>query len=343
MTHETRDERTFLPAPATLELTLRYPLPWFSAGAGTSSRIGANSAHPHAPSPLAVRGWRAPGVARFGGWPVAADPQRAATALRFLTLWLVVGDGPATEAELLAAIRGDDAAAPERPGEPEGFDPRHACAPARPEPALRAWWETARRYRAAMGPGWCARLADDFADWQAASRGELAWTAKIQAGGYPSREELLQIRAAAVGAGPALDLLEYVADCPLPLAVREHPALASVRRYAARLLAIQDDVAGAAEDLAEGRPNLLGCLLRGERLRPSAAAAELEALHDESLCGLTGASQLLRAEFPRCEPLARWLREVHALCHGFARWHGHDPRRVRLPHGATLAIELEYV
>lgn len=315
MTHETREERPLLPAPG-LEVTLRYPLSWFSTSAGLDL----------APRPLPLDGWRAPGVARFGAWPGGREPQRAATALRLLTLWLLAGDSTVAESKLIAAIRGDD---------PPGCD----------DPLeLRALWETARRYRATMGPGWCERLGDDFADWLAATRCEARWGLKLQAGGYPSRDELLQVRVRSAGVGVALDVIEYVADCPLPLAIRNHPALEATRRYAARLLAIQSELAGAAEDLACGRPNLLGSLIRGERLRPKAAVVELEALHDESLCGLTGASQLLRAEFPRSEALTRWLREVLALCHGFARWHAQGGLgRVPLPGGAALAIELEYV
>lgn len=316
MTHETREERSLLTAHAGLELTLRYPLAWFSTSAGLDP----------APRPLLLDGWRAPGAARFGAWPTGGDPQRAATALRLLTLWLLAGDSPAPEARLLAAIRGDDP-----PGCDEPLD-------------LRALWETARRYRAAMGPGWCERLGDDFADWLAATRCEARWGLRMQAGGYPTRDELLQVRIRSAGAGVALDVIEYVAGCPLPLAVRNHPAFEATRRYAARLLALQAELAGAADDLAAGRPNLLGCLIRGERLRPAAALAEIESLHDESLCGLTGASQLLRAEFPRSDGLTRWLREAQALCHGFARWHAKGGLgRVPLPGGAALTIELEYV
>lgn len=313
-------------ADLAIEVTLRYPLPWFSPG-----DLGLQEAMSPGPRLLGGSGFRGLAVARLGGWPtIAADPQRAATALRFLTFWALLGeDGGFTEAELLAAVQGSDAL-------PES-------APA----ALRAWWDVARRCRAAMGPGWCARLAEHFADWLAAIRCEAHWRMKLEAGvAYPARPDLLPIRVASVGVAPAIDFLEYVGDCPLPLAVRSHPAYAAVRRYAARLVAVQDDLVGAAEDLESHRPNLLGCMLRTEGLSPSAAATEVEALHDESLCGLTGASQLLRAEFPRCERVTRWLRAVQSLCHGFARWHAiHAQGRqvTPLPAGPGLAIEIEYV
>jgi hypothetical protein len=310
MSFERRDDRLY-PAPAELAVTLRYPLPWCQTEAAA------------APSTLATRRWRGLGVARFG-WPTARDPQRAATGLRLLACWLVLGDD--ADADALAAIRGDD--------------PPHAELPEH----LTAWWEIARRYRATMGPAFCARLGDSFADWLAATRCDVRWTARLRAGGsYPARADLLPVRAAGVGVAPALDLLEYLADCPLPAAVRAHPALEAVRRYAARLVAIQDDLAGAALDLAEGRPNLIGCLLRAEGLSPRGAAEEIEAMHDESLCGLTGATQLLRAEFPRCEPLARWLRALQSLCHGFALSQARHTRPARLPDRTALAIEIEYV
>lgn len=313
-------------ADLAIEVTLRYPLPWFA-----SSELGTHEATSPVPRLFAIRGFRGLAVARLGGWPtIAPDPQRAATALRFLTFWAILGEDPGlAEADLLAAVRGSDALSLEAPL------------------ALCAWWDVARRCRAAMGPGWCDRLADDFADWLAATRCEAHLRAKIAAGGsYPARDELLPVRVASVGVAPALDFLEYVGDCPLPVAVRSHPAHAAVRRYAARLVAVQDDLVGVAEDLASHRPNLLGCLLRIEGLSPAAAAAEIEALHDESLCGLTGASQLLRAEFPRCERVSAWLRMVQTLCHGFARWHSAatlDRRAPQLPSGPGLAIEIEYV
>lgn len=314
MSIETRDDRHGFSTPAELAVTLRYPLPWCKPGLAVGPRV------------LPTRGWRGLGVARFGAWPIlVGDPQRAATSLRLLACWLVLGDAD-PEADVLAAIRGDDDLPHELPA------------------SLRAWWDLARRYRATMGPGFCARLGDSFGDWLAAARSDARWTAKLRAGGqYPARDDVLPVRSASVGVAPTLDLLEYLADCPLPAAVRAHPALEAVRRYAGRLVAIQDDLAGAAVDLAEGRPNLVGSLLRAEGLPPDVAAEEIEALHDESLCGLTGASQLLRAEFPRCEPLARWLRAIQAICHGFAGWHGHQGRPATLPDGPALVIEIEYV
>lgn len=313
-------------AELAIEVTLRYPLPWFSPG-----ELGLYEALSPGPRLLASADFRGLAVARLGGWPIlSADPQRAATALRFLTFWAVLGDDAGLpEADLLAAVRGSD------------------DLPADAAPPLRAWWEVARRCRATMGPSWSARLSEHVADWLAALRCEAHWRAKLAAGGpYPAREDLLPIRLATGGVAPALDFVEYVSDCPLPLAVRSHPAYAAVRRYAARLLAVQDDLIGVGDDLAAGRPNLVACLLRAEALTPIAAAAEVEAMHDESLCGLTGASQLLRAEFPRCDRVSRWLRAVQTLCHGFARWHTASPldrRPIHLPSGPRLALEIEYV
>lgn len=321
----TRDDRSRMTEDQGIEVTLRYPLPWFSPG-----EFGLHEVMSPAPRLFGTRGFRGLAVARLGGFPtIAPDPQRATTALRFLTFWAILGEDPLyAEADLLAAVRGSDVLASDAPA------------------GLRAWWEVARRCRAAMGPGWCDRLADSFADWLAATRCEAHLRARVAGGSYPSRDDLLPVRVASVGVAPALDFLEYVGDCALPVAVRSHPAHAAVRRYAARLIAVQDDLVGVADDLAAHRPNLLGCLLRVEGLAPAAAAAEIEALHDESLCGLTGASQLLRAEFPRCPRVAAWLRAVQGLCHGFARWHtagALDRRTPQLPSGPDLAIEIEYV
>ena len=321
-----RHDRFRRTAELPLEVTLRYPLPWFSPGG-----LGLHEAMSPGPRLLGEAGFRGLAVARVGGWPtLASDPSRATAALRFLTFWALLGEDDAfTEAELLAAVSASDALPADVPA------------------ALRAWWSVTRGCRAAMGPGWCGRLADHFADWLSATRCEARWRATIAAGGaYPTREALLPIRVASVGVAQAIDFLEYVDDCPLSVAVRSHAAHAAVRRYAARLVAIQDDLLGVGDDLRAHRPNLLGCLLRVEGLTPAAAVAEIEALHDESLCGLTGASQLLRAEFPRSEQVTRWLRAVQTLCHGFARWHtaeSLDRRSPRLPAGPGLTIEIEYI
>src|SRR5690606_31666348 len=193
----TRDDRSRMTAELALEVTLRYPLPWFSP-------LGLSLHEAMSPGPrlLGEPGFRGLAVARLGGWPtLASDPRRAATALRFLTFWALLGDDDSfTDADLLAALRGGEALS--------------AAAP----PVLRAWSELARVCRAAMGPGWCARLADHFADWLTATRCEAHWRAKIGADGpYPARDELLPIRVASVGVAQAIDFLEYVGDCPLPV------------------------------------------------------------------------------------------------------------------------------
>lgn len=315
MSSEPRDERSLLLAlPLAREVTLRYPLSWFTP-ADDAPVFRTLPAHDE----------RGPGFARFGGWPGAAAPARSAVAVRFLAFWQILGSD-LDDADLLTAVRGDD-----EPGDLSI--------------GARAWWETARRCRAAMGPAWCERLGEHFADWRTASRCEARMASKlVSRSPYPRRDVLLPVRTAAVGVAPALDLLEYVHDCPLPHEVRTHPAFEAVGRYAARLLALQCDLASAPDDLAAGRPNLLLALLRGESLAPADTLAELEALHDESLCGLSGASQWLRAEFSRSAPLARWLRAVQAMCHGFARWHGQGGAAgLRIADLGALTIEIDYV
>lgn len=343
MSFEPRDERPASRArPAHHVVVLRHPLPWTASSSPFGDAAARDGADGLAGLRLfdaagAAREHHGLGVARHGGWPYHGAPaRRLSTVIRFVTLWLFHNEGFARESaegDILAAVRGDDELPPLA------------------DPELVAWWKTARRYRAAMGPAWCVRFADRFADWLVSLRAEVRLTAALRAtGAWPSFADYMPVRMVHVGVQPALDLLEYACDCPLPLQVRTHPAADAVRRYAGRLVAIQGDLTTVERDLADAPadqlPNLVGCLLHAEGATSEAALAEIEALHDESLCGLTGAAQWLRAEFPRCGNLARWLRGVQSLCHGFARWHlghGRHARPQVLPDGSLVSLEIEYV
>lgn len=308
MSLEPRDDRS-LRVETTRELTLRYPLAWFT---------------PASEGPI-LRALGGPDFARFGAWPGSPCQRREATAARFLALWVMLGDTSDPNA-MLTAIRADET-------------PRDL------PPELRAWWEISRRMRAAMGPAWCERLGSCFEDWLAALRAEARISQRISMGGpYPRREEILPVRSVAVGARVALELLEYLLAAPLPHAARSHPAFEAVGRFVAQLIAIQCDLEGAARDLAAARPNLMLAALHGEGLGASAACSELTSLHDVTVCGLGGASQWLRAEFSRCREVELWLRGVQEIGHGFPRWCAHhEVTNWRLPGAGAWRIEIDYV
>lgn len=309
MSLEPRDDRPLRVETPTRELTLKYPLAWFT---------------PSSEGPI-LRALGGPDFARFGAWPGSPCLRREATAAGFLALWVILGDS-AEPGAMLTAIRADET-------------PRDLC------PELRAWWEISRRMRAAMGPAWCERLGASFDDWHAALRAEARISRRISAGGpYPRREEILPVRASATGVRVALDLLEYLLAASLPHSVRTHPAFEAVGRYLAQLLAIQCDLEGSARDLAAARPNLMLATLLGEGLGASPTCAEWMALHDVTVCGLGGAAQWLRAEFSRCRELDLWLRGVQEIGHGFPRWCAqHEVVSWRLPGAGTWRIEIDYV
>jgi len=309
MSLEPRDDRSLRVETPTRELTLKYPLAWFT---------------PSSEGPI-LRALGGPDFARFGAWPGSPCQRREATAARFLALWVVLGDS-GESGPMLTAIRADET-------------PRDLS------PELRAWWEISRRMRAAMGPAWCERLGASFDEWLAASRAEARISRRISTGGpYPRREEILPVRGVAGGARVALDLLEYLLAAPLPHIVRSHPAYEAVGRYLAQLLAIQCDLEGATRDLAAARPNLMIAALLGEGLSGSAACAELRSLHDVTVCGLGGAAQWLRAEFSRCGELDLWLRGVQEIGHGFPRWCAqHELANWRLPGAGIWRLEIDYV
>ena len=167
-------------APSELPLqpamiTLRYPMQWYTP------------VHPHAAttevgtqawladlrlldSEAAIAKFRHLGVARYGGWPLYnADAEALATVTRFLTLWIfyddmLEGHGEAHEVLAVAAVRGDPNFNEEAGG-----------------PYLRAWWDTARRYRNRMDTAWCERLGVRFGEWLRSVREEAAQLGRLRA------------------------------------------------------------------------------------------------------------------------------------------------------------------
>ena len=332
-------QKELRPVPATI--TLRYPMQWYTP------------VHPHAAtteagtqawladlrlldSEAAIAKFRHLGVARYGGWPLYnADAEALATVTRFLTLWIfyddmLEGQGEAHESLAVAAVR----------GEPD-FDVDAGG------PYLRAWWETARRYRARMDTAWCARLGERFGDWLRAVREEAEQLRVLrEEGRHPETLAYIHCRRQSIGVLPTLNLLEYACGCALPDEVRGHPGMAALERAAAELVFIQNDLVSVPKDARSEGVNLVFSIAQERRCSLAEACHEVEKMHDTALRGFTDAAGFLRIEYRDCPALIEWLAAAETMCHGFARWHLSNTRYDRelpLGDGTSVRIEVEYL
>jgi epi-isozizaene synthase len=325
--------------PATI--TLRYPMQWYTP------------VHPHAAtteagtlawladlrlldSEAAVAKFRHLGVARYGGWPLYnADAEALATVTRFLTLWIfyddmLEGQGEAHECLAMAAVR----------GEPD-FDVDAGG------PYLRAWWETARRYRNRMDTSWCARLGDRFGEWLRAVREEAEQLRILRSEGrHPEVLAYIACRRRSIGVYPTLNLLEYACGCALPDELRTHPGMAALERSASELVFIQNDLVSVPKDARDSGVNLVFSIAQDKNCSLAEACREMERMHDTALRGFLDAAGFLRSDHPECTALHEWLAAAETMCHGFARWHISNTRYDRelaLGDGTSVRIEVEYV
>lgn len=325
--------------PATI--TLRYPMQWYTP------------VHPQAAtteectqawlsdlrlldSEAAIAKFRHLGVARYGGWPLyKADAEALATVTRFLTLWIfyddmLEGEGELREALAVAAVRGQ----PDFDIEASG-------------PYLRAWWETATRYRSRMDTRWCDRLGDRFGDWLRAVREEAEQLRTLRRHGrHPELLAYIGCRRRSIGVYPTLNLLEYACGCALPDDLRSHPGMAALERSASELVFLQNDLVSVPKDARDCGVNLVFSVAQERGCSLAQACHELEKMHDTALHGFVHASEFLRREYSSCEALMIWLEAAETMCHGFARWHLSNTRYDRelaLGDGTSVRIEIEYV
>jgi len=327
------------PVPATI--TLRYPMQWYTpvhpyaatTEAGTQAWLADLRL---LDSETAIAKFRHLGVARYGGWPLYnADAEALATVTRFLTLWIfyddmLEGHGEAHEALAVAAVR----------GEPD-FDVVAGG------PYLRAWWETALRYRARMDTAWCERLGERFGDWLGAVREEAEQLRVLRAEGrHPATLAYIHCRRRSIGVLPTLNLLEYACGCALPDELRGHPGMAAIERAASELVFIQNDLVSVPKDARSEGVNLVFSVAQELCCTLAEACHEVEKMHDTALRSFVDAAEFLRAEYRDCAPLIEWLAAAETMCHGFARWHLSNTRYDReltLGDGTSVRIEVEYL
>ncbi|MEP7341859.1 MAG: hypothetical protein ABI977_29265 [Acidobacteriota bacterium] len=340
-----------LPLPTTqsnvpsLAITLRYPRQWF-----TPVHPFAEHAEEQTRQWLAALGlldsaqaqakFRHLGVARYGGWPLYnTDPEALVTITRFLTLWIYYDDmleglGEGREELAVSAIRGDGDFVP-----PEGGSAH-----------LKAWWQTALRYRQRMSADWCAGMGEMFREWLGSVKAEAEQLRRLRAQQrYPSTEEYLECRRTSIGVYPTLCLLEYAIGQGLPTQMREHPAMRQLMKGAAEMVLVQNDMVSVAKDAKEQLLNLYFCLSQ-DHGQAEAICREIERLHDHGLKSFLNGKKILLQEFAEGSPegtlLRKWITAAETMCHGFARWHVSNTRyapELRLGEAPPISIQVEYI
>jgi hypothetical protein len=323
----------------TQEIALRYPASWFTlvnpAAATIERRTAAwlEEMGVIADEDARLR-FRALSVGGYGGWPFPfVDAERLETITRFLTLWIYYDDTrsaseEAQEAKLAAVLSGE-------PGAQIGADP-----------CLRAFYETARRYRGAMSERWLTRHAVRYIEWIRAVRREAPVTVHHQmARSLPTVEQYLSWRQMMIGVLPTLSFIEYVTDQELPDEVRRHPTFQAIERLAAEIVAIPNDLFGYSQDRRTSWVNAVSCMAAEKRVSIVDAMAMCAELHNRRVTEMVRLEASLLAQVKDRSMVEEWLRKVHQLIHGFTRWHDGAPnyRRVhQLEGGVRVQLAVRY-
>jgi hypothetical protein len=326
-------------ARAPREIALRYPASWFTmvnpAAATIERRTSAWLREMGVLTSVEARScFESLAVGAYGGWPFPfADVEHLETITRFLTLWIyyddvIEGAGEGRETQLAAALCGEPNA---KLGE---------------SPCLRGFWEVARRYRAVMSGGWLARHAGRYLEWVRSVRSEAPIALRYQASRrLPSVEEYLELRRMTIGILPTLTFIEYVTERELPDEVRHNPAFQAIERIAAELVAIPNDLFGYSKDRLSSWVNAVSCAAAEKGGSIPDAMALCAERHNRRVVELRRLEKTLLAQVADRALVEEWLRKLHHVIHGFARWHDVAPRYSRthtLDDGSQVALVVRY-
>jgi hypothetical protein len=333
------------PLDRTLAITLRYPRQWFTPVHPLAEQAEEQTRQWLAglgllDSAQAQAKFRHLGVARYGGWPLYnTDPEALVTITRFLTLWIYYDDmleglGEGREELAVSAIRGDGDFVP-----PQGGSAH-----------LKAWWQTALRYRQRMSAAWCAHMGELFKEWLGSVKAEAEQLRLLRTQQrHPNTRGYLECRRASIGVYPTLCLLEYAIGQALPTSMREHPAMRQLMRGAAEMVLVQNDMVSVAKDAKEQLLNLYFCLSQ-DLGQAEAICREIERLHDHGLKSFLDGKKILLQEFAENSSegtlLRKWITAAETMCHGFARWHVSNTRyapRLQLDGTPPIRIHVEYM
>jgi hypothetical protein len=254
-------------------------------------------------------------VAEYANWPFAsAEPERAEVITKFLALWIFYDD-VIEERDDGQAARIHDAIAGRPAHGPDG------------NAHLHCWWELGRACAQVMSPAWVERHADRFTEWVTSVRMESIASAKFRAKGVPpSASEHLERRRLNIGMVPNVDFIEYQMGRELTPALHDDDDILRVTALAAEVVAIINDLFGLAKDRRLRWPNLVSCVQHELGGSLERAFEAVVTMLDERIAEITAVEARLLARVRERELVEAWLRGLHHVMYGFARWHAMAPR-----------------
>ena len=207
-----------------------------------------------------------------------------------------------------------------------------AAVPDLTNPIVAAFADLWRRSCEGMSPQWRARAAGS---WRTYLAGHVTEAANRRADVDPSREAQIAVRAETGGVRPILDLAERLGGYELPDSVWHGPDLSEMRRLAAEVVILDNDIVSVEKEERIGDHNLV---LHVERSRTGtsrdqavAEVAELLRTRTERFLELavefTGAGQDPDGRAARAEDRRRYVEDaLTTVMRGAHDWQQHSER-----------------
>lgn len=247
--------------------------------------------------------------ARYGGYSLPlADFDTGLLITQFISLWIFWDDAQVEREvswdidDVLSAMLG------------------RRCAPQ--SRYLAAWADLGRRLRRARSERWMRRFGAAMRQWLENAKGETAMAQAFKRrDALPDFEALYDCRTVSIGMYPVFYLLEHAEGFELPDAVHDHPAVVALKRSAARLVGLANDLCGLAKDLREDWLNLVRILRKRAHITLPQAFEEVVRIHNDEVRAFDRLASALPSFGPGLDVLVRgWVQAARHNVYGFALW-----------------------
>jgi len=252
----------------------------------------------------------------YGGYSLPlADYQTGLLVTEFISLWLFwddvqveEGHGFSTEDVVAALV--------------DSSPPRSKSC------YVAAWFDIGERLRRTQSRHWLFRLGASMREWLENARIETAMAkAHRSQGSCPEFDVQFECRTISIGMFPTFYLIEFAEGYELPDSVHDHVTIVGLKRLAARLVGMGNDLGGVAKDIRNSWINLVLSLSEQARSSIRNAFAAVVAIHNadvQSFDRLAGELPSFGAEID--ELVHGWVQAVRHNVYGFALWESTAPR-----------------
>lgn len=245
----------------------------------------------------------------YGGYSLpAANYQMGLLATQFLSLWLFWDDAQVEEedfcidAVIEALIK--------------GVEPRESSR------YLAAWADIGRRLRRTQSDTWFARLEETMRDWLENAKIETRLAKAFQRGtACPEFSAMFDCRTMSVGMIPTILLVELAEGIELDESFHQHETVVALKRLAARLVGMGNDLGGLAKDISNRWLNLVLVLMERSSMRIEDAFQQVIAIHNAEVEEFDRLTLQLPSWGAEKDALVRgWIQAVRHSVHGFILW-----------------------